>query len=142
MLLIGLGVHSIFEGIALGVEDKDSAAFFMALAIFIHKGFAGMSLAISLMKAFPTRDSFVIALVAFFAIFTPLGVTIGLIIKNELGEIYEIVFACLSAGTFVYISCSEIIVEEFSRDESKIFKIVFFLLGCASIGALHFIPGS
>jgi len=53
VLLIGLGVHSVFEGISVGMcEDFDKTVVF-TLAIVLHKGAAGMSLGISMNKTFP-----------------------------------------------------------------------------------------
>ena len=46
VLLIGLGVHSIFEGIAMGLENEPDKVLMFGVAIFLHKGTAGMSLAI------------------------------------------------------------------------------------------------
>ena len=48
VLMIGLGVHSIFEGLSLGLNQDWKGTAVMALAIFLHKGAAGMSLGISM----------------------------------------------------------------------------------------------
>lgn len=53
VILVGLGIHSVFEGVALGIEPDENAALLFALAIFLHKGAAGMSLCIALVKTFP-----------------------------------------------------------------------------------------
>ena len=45
----------------------------------------------------------------------------------------EIIFSALAAGTFVYISASEVIVEEFSIMGGKWLKMLFFTLGAAII---------
>ena len=52
ILMIGLGTHSIFEGISLGLSDKYQSTMIFALAIILHKGAAGMSLGISMAKTF------------------------------------------------------------------------------------------
>ena len=51
--MIGLGIHSIFEGLAVGINDEMSNLYVFSLAIILHKGAAGMSLGISLSKTFP-----------------------------------------------------------------------------------------
>jgi zinc transporter 1/2/3 len=55
VLLIGLGAHAVFEGLALGLRDKMQDVEIMCLAIILHKGAAGMSLGISMAKVFPDR---------------------------------------------------------------------------------------
>ena len=42
-----------------------------------------------------------------------MGVFLGMIVANA-GEVYDVIFSSLAAGTFVYIAASEIIVGEFS----------------------------
>jgi len=51
----------------------------------------------------------------------------------------EIVFSSLAGGTFVYIACSEVIVEEFSVNEYKWIKMIVFILGAGLITSLHFL---
>lgn len=47
------------------------------------------------------------------SIFTPLGILLGMLLFSINNNIAGICKA-LSAGSFLYISCAEIIVEEFS----------------------------
>ena len=53
VLMIGLGIHSIFEGLALGMSENFEGTLLFAIAICLHKGAAGISLGISLTKTFP-----------------------------------------------------------------------------------------
>ena len=141
VLMIGLGAHALFEGIALGMSDSIEKVTLFVIAIAMHKGAAGMSLGISMAKAFPNRENFVMGLMFLFAIFTPIGITIGWAVADD-SPMTEIVFACLAAGTFVYIACSEVIIEEFSMPNHKALKLVFFLIGITLIASLKFIrPG-
>ena len=55
ILMIGLGLHAVFEGMAMGAENRKAKTLIFALAIFLHKGAAGMSFGISLQKAFADR---------------------------------------------------------------------------------------
>ena len=48
----------------------------------------------------------------------------------------EIVFGCLAAGTFLYIACSEVIIEEFSMPDQKYLKLFVFLIGIGIISSL------
>jgi hypothetical protein len=51
--MIGLGTHALFEGISLGMSNDYEGTFILAAAIILHKGAAGMSLGISMVKTFP-----------------------------------------------------------------------------------------
>ena len=52
VLMIGLGVHALFEGFALGISDDVDKTIIFAVAIILHKGAAGMSLGISMARTF------------------------------------------------------------------------------------------
>jgi zinc transporter 1/2/3 len=110
----------------------------MVIAILIHKGAAGSSLGISLVKTFPDNFRLCRQLVGIFAIATPLGVAIGMIVANA-GDIYEVIFSSIAAGSFVYIACTEVIVEEFSVPGYRYWKLLAFLCGAAIITCLWFL---
>ena len=138
ILMIALSVHSVFEGLALGLSKVESEVMNMVIAILAHKGAAGLSLGISLIKTFPDDHALCRWLVFTFSIATPIGVLLGMVLANA-GDIYEIVFSSLAAGTFVYIGCSEVVVEEFSVPGYRMIKFIFFLIGAAFIICLWFL---
>jgi len=138
ILMIALSVHSIFEGIALGITKDYKDTLNIAIAIVIHKGAAASSLGISLVKTFPNDFKLCRWLVFCFACATPLGVALGMILLG-LGDIYDIIFSSLAAGSFVYIGCSEVIVEEFSIPGNRYWKLLAFLVGASIITSLFWI---
>ena len=138
ILMMGLGLHSLFEGIAVGMCCTMQKVSMMALAIVMHKGAAGMSLGTTMARAFPNNDKQSMVLIFMFSIFTPLGVLIGWAAQKD-SPITEIVFNCLAAGTFIYIACSEVIIEEFTNPVNKRAKFLFYLVGIAFISSLKFV---
>ena len=137
MLIIALGAHALFEGIALGLMNTWSESLNMMIAIFIHKGAASMSLAISLKRSFD-EFSTLLKLMLLFSIFTPIGVSLGLLLSKT-SEMIEIVFVSLSGGTFIYVACSEVIVEEFALPGKRWIKFAAFIIGGTIITLLWFI---
>jgi zinc transporter ZupT len=71
-------------------------------------------------------------LVFIFSLATPAGILLGIILTG-ISEILEAIFLSISAGTFLYISASEVVTEEFSLDHNKIQKFIGFLIGAAMI---------
>ena len=138
ILMIALSVHSIFEGLAVGLSKTEKDVMDMVIAILIHKGAAGSSLGISLVKTFPNDFKLCRWLILTFSMATPLGVIIGMCVLNA-GDIYDVIFSSLAAGTFLYIACTEVIVEEFSIPGSRYWKLLAFLLGAAIITLLWFL---
>ena len=141
ILMLALSVHATFEGLACGLTGDLNSVLSIMLAIVIHKGAASSALGISLVKNFPDDFRLVRQLVFIFSCATPLGVAIG-IAASGAGEIVDVIFSSLAAGTFVYIACTEIIVSEFSIPGNRWLKLTVFLIGALIITALHFIPGS
>mmetsp|Transcript_29522 Transcript_29522/g.33826 ORF Transcript_29522/g.33826 Transcript_29522/m.33826 type:complete len:139 (-) Transcript_29522:53-469(-) len=136
--MIALSAHAIFEGIAVGIVGDLSDLWTYIIAITMHKWAAAMSLGISMSKNFKDGDKSIYLLLLIFAFATPLGIAIGMVFSGT-SSLSDIIFSSLAGGTFVYIACSEVIVEEFSTPNYKWIKLIFFLLGAGLITSLHFI---
>lgn len=136
--MIALSTHAVFEGIAVGVESSLSSVWTYLIAITLHKWAAAMSLGVSMSKNFKDENRTIYTLLLIFSLATPLGIGIGMLVQGS-SELTNIIFSSLAAGTFVYISCSEVIVEEFSTPHYKWLKLLMFLLGMGLITSLHFI---
>ena len=132
VLMIALSVHSFFEGLATGMT-KDMQSFLSFLvAIFLHKWAAAMSLGISLARTFEKGSCMIYLLIFIFSIATPIGVGVGMIIAGS-SLIVDIIFSSMAGGTFLYIACTEVIVEEFSVPKCKLLKILMFIVGAVII---------
>ena len=138
VLMIALSVHSIFEGLALGLATTEGGVVNMVIAICIHKSAASLSLGISLVKTFPNDFKLCRWLVFTFSCATPFGVGIGMLVANA-GDIYSVIFSSIAAGSFVYIGCNEVVVEEFSAEGGRWWKLLAFLIGAAIITSLWFL---
>lgn len=141
VLMMALCVHSMFEGIALGLQKNIVGTMSMVIAIVVHKGAAGSALGISMVKGFPDNFRLIRQLIFVFAIATPIGVLIGMLASNA-GDTVDVIMSSLAAGTFVYIGCTEMVVQEFSKPEYKWLKFFAYLCGAGLITSLCFIPGS
>jgi len=108
------------------------------VAILIHKGCAGFSLSLALGKGFPGDFKTIFWILLTFSFATPVGVSLGIILKNT-SDIIDVVFSSLAGGTFLYIACSEVIVEEFSLPGGRWIKLLVFILGATIILLLWFL---
>ena len=68
----------------------------------------------------------------------PLGIAIGWILSSN-GDFIVSIFYSISAGTFLYISTIEVIVEEFNISRFKIFKYLAFLLAIGFVSSIWFL---
>ena len=61
---------------------------------------------------------------------------------NDTPDIFTSLIYSVCGGTFIYIACSEILVEEFSKKDYKVLKFIGFLIGAAGIILLWFAEAS
>ena len=120
-------MHGIFEGIALGVLNHSDEVIMLFIAIIAHKWAESFALGISFYKAKIDTNIFLKMLVIF-SFFTPVGILIGMYFSKS-GFLIEGIMLSISSGTFIYVSTSEVIVEEFSSKGSKHIKFWCYLTG-------------
>ncbi len=77
-------------------------------------------------------------MILLFSIFTPLGIIIGMILESK-NTLLTGIFLGLSGGTFLYVSASEVIVEEFTISRNKFTEYILFLIGAIFIAALCYL---
>lgn len=139
LLALAMGIHAAFAGLALGVVEDYGGFIGMLAAILTHKWAEAMTIGISFAKHLKDVGmKQTIILLFFFSFFTPLGIAIGIVIQSKEPSTNAI-FMGLSAGTFIYIAASEIIVEEFNQSKHKGWKFLFYVLGVALMGSVYFI---
>lgn len=131
LLLLALSIHACFEGIALGLQNSSNEIFYMLLAISFHKWVEALSIGVNLFKSNIER-AYLCKIIILFSAMTPLGMILGMLFSG-LSEIIEAVFLSISAGSFIYISASEVVIEEFSVSKYKYEKFIGFLFGACII---------
>ena len=132
LLLLALGFHGLFEGISLGIQKNIRDSLFLLLGIGLHKWAAALTLGISFVRSGISKKNYVI-LILIFAFITPIGIALGLILTSISNDYVAGIFLSLSVGTFIYIACSEVVVDEFSGNDKKWPKFLMFLLGAVVI---------
>lgn len=142
LLLAALSLHSVFEGLAVGLQKHLSDLLEIFVGIIIHKTLISFSLGMALAKG---QMSYWASLrsILVFAFASPLGICIGLII-TEIGNgstssIVEGVLQGLACGTFIYITLFEILQHELSSNDIPMLKIMFLFLGFLLMSCLFFI---
>ena len=139
ILLLAMGIHGLFAGIAFGVAKTSGETINMFIAMIAHKWSEALTVGISFVSAeIDIKKSTL--MIVFLACITPLGVFIGYLISTTSDFVIGIAQA-MSAGTFIYISCAEIIIEEFAISKHKFPKFVFYLLGIIFIGFVGTLEG-
>ncbi|XP_056428043.1 zinc transporter ZIP1-like isoform X2 [Hyla sarda] len=141
ILILSLSLHSIFEGIAIGLQSGQSEVLQIAIAILIHKSIIAVSLSLLLMQSNVKIKWFVLSIVMF-ALMSPIGISIGIgVMQTESSgsSLVQAVLEGLAAGTFVYITFLEILPHELNSNKWRLPKVLFILLGFASMAGLRFL---
>mmetsp|Transcript_29257 Transcript_29257/g.52312 ORF Transcript_29257/g.52312 Transcript_29257/m.52312 type:complete len:260 (+) Transcript_29257:1618-2397(+) len=111
VLALSLIFHTVLEGIALGILSKVATVVNVFLGIIFHKFAAGLALGIYCVREGLTKCK-ALPIICGFSIAAPIGVAIGMGIRSLSGDIVIGIFLALAAGTFIYISTTEIVAEE------------------------------
>jgi len=129
-LVVILSVHSILAGAALGAENTLIGSFVIFLAIIAHKGAAAFALGVQFQRSGFDRTQY-IRLILLFASMTPLGILLGAgldhMLEEKHGRLFEGIFDCLAAGTFLYVAIIELIGKEFAAQKGMGFKLFLML---------------
>lgn len=134
VLLIALSLHGLFEGTALGVMTKFRSVLFLSIAILAHKWAESFALGISFFLSGVDTVTF-IKMITLFSLFTPVGIFVGIIFSGT-SFIVQAVLLSISSGTFLYISASEVIIEEFAITKYRYQKYFCYLLGGTLVAML------
>lgn len=128
-VFIGLSVHSLTSGFALGVGMIDpELALIIFIAIIAHKATAAFSLStIFCLAEFSRKKTLTLILV--FALMTPLGAIISLPFISSLKDISLAIPIGLTAGTFLYVATMDLLPEAFHSDKERVSTFVWLILG-------------
>ncbi|XP_062011768.1 zinc transporter 11 isoform X1 [Rosa rugosa] len=123
LLIVALCFHSVFEGIAIGVAETKADAWKALWTISLHKVFAAIAMGIALLRMMPNRPFLSCAAYAFaFAISSPIGVAIGIIIDaTTQGAVADWIFAIsmgLACGVFIYVAVNHLLAKGYTPDKA------------------------
>ncbi|MQM11413.1 hypothetical protein Taro_044321 [Colocasia esculenta] len=121
LLIVALCFHSVFEGIAIGVAKDQAGAWRALWTVSLHKVFAAIAMGIALLRMIPDRPFLSCAAYAFaFAISSPIGVAIGIIIDaTTQGRVADWIYAIsmgFACGIFVYVSINHLLAKGYKPE--------------------------
>ncbi|XP_071325920.1 zinc transporter ZIP1-like [Trachinotus anak] len=142
ILVFSLSLHSVFEGLAVGLQEEGKEVLEICLALMIHKSIISFSLAFKLCQS-RLRRSVVAGCLLLFAVMSPLGIGLGIGLTETKALPQHQLSRCtlegLAAGTFIYITFMEILPHELSSPRHRIPKVAMLLVGFAVVTAVLFI---
>ncbi|KAG7474596.1 zinc transporter ZIP1 [Solea senegalensis] len=139
ILVFSLSLHSVFEGLAVGLQEEGKEVLEICLALIIHKSIISFSLALKLSQS-RLRRSVVAGCLLLFAVMSPLGIGLGIgLTDTRAHQLARSTLEGLATGTFIYITFMEILPHELSSPRHRMPKVAMLLLGFAVVTAVLFI---
>lgn len=142
ILVFSLSLHSVFEGLAVGLLEDERQVLEICLALMIHKSIISFSLAFKLSQG-RLRRSVVAGCLLLFAVMSPLGIGVGMGITETKASPQHLLARStlegLATGTFFYITFMEILPHELGSGRNRIPKVAMLLVGFAVVTGVLFI---
>ncbi|XP_004689427.1 PREDICTED: zinc transporter ZIP3 [Condylura cristata] len=140
-LVFALSAHSIFEGLALGLQEEGEKVVSLFVGVAIHETLVAVALGISMARsAMPLRDAAKLAITV--SAMIPLGIGIGLGIESAQGvpsSVASVLLQGLAGGTFLFVTFFEILAKELEEKSDRLLKVLFLVLGYAILAAMVFL---
>ncbi|XP_041791740.1 zinc transporter ZIP3-like [Chelmon rostratus] len=140
-LVLALSAHSVFEGLALGLQEDGGKLGSLFLGVAVHETLAAVALGVSVAKAsLGMKDATKLGVTV--SLMIPLGMVVGMGIESAqtlAGAVVSVVLQGLAAGTFLFVTFFEILSRELDDKQDRLLKVLFLILGYATLAALVFI---
>ncbi|GFY75477.1 zinc transporter ZIP1 [Trichonephila inaurata madagascariensis] len=144
LLVFALSLHSIFEGLAIGLQTSIQSNIRILVAVLIHKCIIAFTLGLNLTHS-SLRNINVIKSNFFFSLASPIGIVIGVLVIDFVEgvalAITSGILQGLATGTFLYITVIEILPKELSTGKDRMVKMACVVLGYSIVSLLlTFLP--
>uniref|UniRef100_A0AC35UCY3 Fmp27_GFWDK domain-containing protein n=1 Tax=Rhabditophanes sp. KR3021 TaxID=114890 RepID=A0AC35UCY3_9BILA len=140
LLVFALSLHAVFEGLSLGMLIDVNVLFQVFGALFIHKTLIGFSLGIRLVQSKLKTVTIILCCIVF-AGMVLIGGFFGLGIINILNHgsratasMVSGTLQAVACGTFLYITCFEILPHELNQKGHRPLKMLCLTLGFIVVG--------
>ncbi|XP_046406515.1 zinc transporter ZIP3-like [Ischnura elegans] len=140
IFLFAVSIHSLFEGMALGLQTDTVKILHLFLAVLIHESLVAFALGVNVAKynlGLLTSLKYIVLVTGSI----PVGIIIGILCGTATGLYGKIIsglFQGLAAGIFIHVTFMELLPEEFLSHKNRIYKVLFFFLGFLCMAIVNF----
>nr|XP_053631966.1 zinc transporter ZIP2-like [Cherax quadricarinatus] len=146
LVILALSFHSVFEGLAVGLQENEVDVWYLFGAISAHKFVIAFCMGLELLAGGTAAGLMVVYMVVF-ALVSPLGIAIGIVVTENVtselgGHLVAItILQGLAGGTILYVTFFEVLERERGRAGGRLLKFLFVVLGFAVMASLEAIGG-
>lgn len=137
-LVLALSAHSVFEGLALGLQEDRTKLGGLFLGVSMHQTLAGVALGVSAAKSSLGLGNSTKLGVAV-SLMIPLGAVVGITVQSVetlAGGVASLLLQGLAAGTFLFVLFFEILSKELEQNQDRLLKVFFLVLGYSTLAML------
>lgn len=141
ILLLALSTHTIFEGLAVGLQPTAEQVLSLLTAILIHKAIVSFTVGLRFAETLNSVRRTVLFLVAL-SLMAPVGVAVGLAV-TETGsrdlstDVASAAMQGLATGTFLYVTFFEILFDQMKESGGDMMRVFAIIVGFACITVLN-----
>ena len=131
VLLMALSLHTVFEGMALGLQasGKDVWTLFGALAM--HKSIIAFTLGLQFAENV-AQLSRVLLFIVVFSLMSPVGIVVGIVVSEASTgygtDLANAVLQGIATGTFIHVTFFEVLQGEVGQDHN-VLKVLAVIVG-------------
>ena len=126
---VGIGFHSILDGIAIGAGTMMNLSAVIILAVTIHKFPAALALSSLLVKGKEYSKKKILVSMFIFALATPVGALVAVFVFQGVDDYVVATALGVSAGTFLFISIGDLLPTVYEEHEKGYKNLVSLCLG-------------
>ena len=144
LLYAGVSVHSLFEGVALGVQTDQLRIFHLLFATLFHEALVAFAVGIAVGRQ-QLSLSRAIKCVLLFSGAVPAGIVLGLLaqlVPAPAGGAASAVLQSLSTGVLLHVTFLQLIPAELANRKDRLVKVLFHFLGFLSLALVTITMGS
>ena len=126
---VGIGFHSILDGIAIGAGTMMNLSAVIILAVTIHKFPAALALSSLLVKGKEYSKKKILVSMFIFELATPVGALVAVFVFQGVDDYVVATALGVSAGTFLFISIGDLLPTVYEEHEKGYKNLVSLCLG-------------
>lgn len=142
LLIMALSLHSIFEGLAVGLQPDSGNVLGIFAALVLHKSILSFSIGMNLVQSRLSTKTCIRAIL-FFSVTAPIGVAIGILITDlwdsVRANLADGILQGIACGTFLYMTFFEVLPPEFNNSQDRLLKLMMLLLGYSTVTGILFL---
>ncbi|KAK7496902.1 hypothetical protein BaRGS_00011882 [Batillaria attramentaria] len=141
VLMLALSLHTVFDGLVIGLQESERDVWTLLAAIGLHKTLIAVSISLSLLVSHRSHPRATLVYLFLFSLVAPLGVLIGTVLtETDFDEhaqgLTSGVLQSVATGTFMYVTFVESLKDRFESSE-RLLNVLLVLVGFGCVCALR-----